>query len=298
MNKFAKASSNQANRVNRYLSLVKFSHTLFAMPFALIGFFLARKTGSMVELDWQLLLYVILCMIFARNAAMAYNRYADREIDGSNPRTAQREIPAGKIRTRSALLFVVLNSTLFIATSFLINSLVFYLSPLALLVILGYSLTKRFTSLCHFVLGIGLSLAPIGAYLAVSEQFNLLPLLFSIIVLLWVSGFDIIYALQDDEFDISRSLESIPAKHGRKKALTLSLGLHIACIIGVIVTGMIGNFGWFYITGATLFSGFLVYQHTLVKPGDLSKVNMAFFTMNGMASLTFAFFTIVDIYRY
>ncbi|NUO02598.1 MAG: UbiA family prenyltransferase, partial [Saprospiraceae bacterium] len=183
--------------MKNYLSLIKFSHTIFALPFALLGFFLATLQPNII-FTWPSLLLVLLCMIFARSAAMAFNRYLDRDIDHINPRTRQREIPAGVIRPREALFFVIANSLLFVAATWFINKTCFYLSPIALLVVLGYSYTKRFTWLCHFVLGIGLSLAPIGAYLAAGGRFDLIPLLYSGAVLLWVAGFDIIYALQDE----------------------------------------------------------------------------------------------------
>ena len=283
------------NTVKKYLSFVKFSHTVFAMPFALIGFFLATNYAS-YPLDWLTFVYVLLCMVFARNAAMAFNRYIDRDIDKLNPRTKQREIPAGKISEKSALFFVILNSVLFILTTWFINKLVFYLSPLALTVVLGYSLTKRFTALCHFILGLGLALAPIGAYLSVTARFDVLPVLFSFIVLFWTGGFDIIYALQDDEFDKEHQLNSIPAYLGRKNALHLSLFLH-ALVVGLILyTGSYGNFGYYYWTGAGIFSALLAYQHSLVKADDLKKVNLAFFTTNGIASVIFATFTILDLF--
>lgn len=283
-----------------YLSLIKFSHTIFALPFAMLGFFLATLESGR-GLDGRLFLLVLLCMVFARSAAMAFNRYLDRDIDVKNPRTAGREIPAGIITPRAALLFVGLNSLLFIATTWFINPLCFYLSPVALLVILGYSYTKRFTFLCHFVLGLGLSLAPVGAYLAVQGQFELLPLLYSGAVLLWVSGFDIIYALQDDDFDRSLSLNSIPAALGRSNALRLSSVLHLACAGLILLASFLlyeqfPAFGWLHWAAAAIFITLLVYQHTLVKPHDLSKVNIAFFTTNGVASLVFGGMVILDIY--
>ena len=282
------------------MSLIKFSHTIFALPFAMLGFFLATLESGR-GLDGRLFLLVLLCMVFARSAAMAFNRYLDRDIDVKNPRTAGREIPAGIITPRAALLFVGLNSLLFIATTWFINPLCFYLSPVALLVILGYSYTKRFTFLCHFVLGLGLSLAPVGAYLAVQGQFELLPLLYSGAVLLWVSGFDIIYALQDDDFDRSLSLNSIPAALGRSNALRLSSVLHLACAGLILLASFLlyeqfPAFGWLHWAAAAIFITLLVYQHTLVKPHDLSKVNIAFFTTNGVASLVFGGMVILDIY--
>src|SRR5688572_10527714 len=309
-------------KVNNYLSLIKFSHTIFAMPFALIGFFLGivpvwglyfdqsvewfmfhsapnMDLSGSYPADLRSLiirfLLVIGCMIFARSAAMAFNRYLDRKFDEKNPRTAVREIPSGVITAKNALIFTVVSSVLFILTCFFINRLCFYLSPVALLVVLGYSYTKRFTPLCHLILGLGLSLAPIGAYLAVTGHFNFLPILFSLVVLFWVSGFDIIYALQDVEFDRANQLYSIPAWLGKARGLRVSEILHIICGALVIEAGIYGNFGWLYVAGATVFLGMLIYQHTIVKPNDLKRVNLAFMTANGIASVVFAIFVIIDI---
>lgn len=284
--------------MKKYLSLIKFSHTIFALPFALVGFFLAiyRFRGGQFTPDlWLTFALVLLCMIFARSAAMAFNRYIDRDIDARNPRTAKREIPAGVISPQSALLFVILNSVLFVAATYFINPLCFYLSPIALLVVLGYSYTKRFTALCHFILGLGLSLAPIGAFIAVTARFELLPILYSIAVLLWVSGFDIIYALQDEEFDKSLNLNSIPTFLGKSRALILSTVLHILCGLVIICAAYLGDFGIAHWIGVGIFIGLLAYQHTLVKPNDLSKVNLAFFTTNGMASVIFGALVIIDL---
>ncbi|MEI6815861.1 MAG: UbiA-like polyprenyltransferase [Bacteroidota bacterium] len=280
--------------ISSYFSLVKFSHTLFALPFAMIGYTLAVKiTGN--YFDIKKLLLVLACMVTARSAAMAFNRYIDKEFDVKNPRTATREIPAGVISANSALFFVLISSALFVVATGFINSLCLYLSPVALLVILGYSYTKRFTALCHVVLGIGLSLAPIGAYLAVTGKFELLPLLFSFAVLFWVSGFDIIYALQDHSFDKSNKLFSIPTWLGLNKALMLSKLFHFITTFFIGYAGIYGSFGMVYWIGAAMFFGLLVYQHSLVKPHDLSKVTLAFATTNGVASILFATFTIVDL---
>ena len=281
--------------VSNYLSLIKFSHTVFALPFALLGFFLAVKTTE-TNFDWKILGLVVLCMVFARSAAMAFNRLIDTEIDKDNPRTAIREIPAGIIGKSSALVFVILNSLFFVAATYFINTICFYLSPVALLVILGYSYTKRFTFLCHLVLGLGLSLAPIGSWLAVTGKFSLLPILFSFAVLFWVSGFDIIYALQDEAFDKSKGLHSIPSAIGTKNALLLSSIFHICSAAFILTAGFIGNAGMFYWIAAAIFSGLLLYQHSLVKPNDLSKVNIAFFTTNSIASIVFATLAIADLY--
>lgn len=282
--------------MKKYLSLIKFSHTIFALPFAMIGFFLAVGLHQ-YPFDWKILVYVILCMIFARSAAMAFNRYIDREIDKSNERTAAiREIPNGKIKPQSALFFVVINALLFVATTYFINLLCFYLSPIALFVVLGYSYTKRFTALCHLILGVGLGLAPIGAYLAVTGVFNWLPLFFSFAVLFWVSGFDIIYALQDESFDKQQNLHSIPVLLGTQKALYLSTFFHVITAFFIVVAGYYAQLGMYFWIGTVIFIKLLFYQHFIVKSNDLSKVNLAFFTTNGIASVLFASFVILDLY--
>lgn len=306
-------------KLKNYLSLVKFSHTIFAMPFALIGFFLGLNSSDGLYTGqsnlnktigwgyhitnfttWRMILLkfllVILCMIFARSAAMAFNRWLDAKFDAVNPRTAIREIPAGIIKPGNALFFVVANCMLFIVCTFFINSLCFYLSPVALFVVLFYSYTKRFTAFCHLVLGVGLSLAPIGAYIAVTDSFAVLPILFSFTVLFWVGGFDIIYALQDEEFDKANNLKSIPSVLGKVKALRVSELLHLFSAACVIYAGMYGHFGWLFWLGVIIFCALLIYQHLLVKPNDLSKVNMAFFTTNGIASVVFAVFVLLDLF--
>jgi 4-hydroxybenzoate polyprenyltransferase len=305
-------------KVKNYLSLIKFSHTIFAMPFALIGFFLGLMKTNVISKDYlisftpglhkdyapinlstnQLItkfVLVLLCMVFARSAAMAFNRYLDRRIDAKNPRTAIREIPEGIITPKNALMFTIINCILFIATTFFINPICFYLSPVALAVVLGYSYTKRFTAFCHLVLGLGLSLAPIGAFLAVTGRFDFLPILFSLAVIFWVSGFDIIYALQDEEFDREQELYSIPAMVGKGKALRISELLHLLSAASVIFAGVYGGFGWLYWIGVLIFGGMLIYQHSVVKPDDLRRVNLAFMTANGIASVVFAAFVIADL---
>ncbi|MBE0648909.1 MAG: UbiA family prenyltransferase [Bacteroidales bacterium] len=281
--------------IKDYFSLVKISHTIFSMPFAMIGFFLAVRENE-GNIDYIILFLVILSVLFARNAAMGFNRYIDREFDGKNPRTAIREIPRAIISPRSALLFVILNSILFIVTTAFINNLCLILSPFALLVVLGYSFTKRFTYLSHVFLGLGLSLAPIGAYIAVAGHFELLPLLFSFCVLFWVAGFDIIYALQDMEFDRQEQLKSIPATLGARNSLILSGFFHLIALIMLVMAGITGPFNFLYWIGLGIFTLLVIYQHVIVKPTDFSRVNLAFATLNGFASILFAVFVIVDIY--
>jgi len=279
-----------------FLSLVKFSHTLFALPFALVGFFIAIEFSTH-SFDLILLLKVMLCMVFARNSAMAFNRYVDRDIDAANKRTAKtREIPRGIIKPKNALIFVLINCLLFVAVCYTINSICFYLSPIALAVILGYSYTKRFTVLCHLILGLGLSLAPIGAYLAVTGNFSSLPILLALSVFFWVAGFDLIYALQDEEFDRKMNLHSIPAKIGKKNTLYLSAIFHLFTSVFMILFSLEAQANKVFWIGSIGFILLLIYQHLLVKPNDLSKVNLAFFTTNGIASIIFSIFVIGSFY--
>ncbi|MBT8196088.1 MAG: putative 4-hydroxybenzoate polyprenyltransferase [Bacteroidia bacterium] len=281
--------------MHNYLSLVKFSHTIFALPFAIIGFLLGAKSINF-DIPLKLPFLVLGCMVFARTAAMSFNRYIDRDIDALNERTKNREVPAGVVKPKQALGLTIISSILFIVCTYFINPLCFYLSPVALAVVLGYSYAKRFTSLCHFILGIGLALAPIGAYLAVTESFHIIPLLFSVAVLFWVSGFDIIYALQDDEFDKEQNLKSIPTFLGRKNALNLSVLLHFVCSMSLLAAGVAMEASWIYFVGWILFSIILFYQHKIINPKDLSRVNLAFFTTNGVASVVFALLFIAEVF--
>lgn len=285
--------------LEKYLSLVKFSHTIFALPFALVGFFLGVIDNNQV-IPWDKLVYVVLAMVFARSAAMAFNRYADRKIDRANPRTASREIASGVITPKNALQFIIINVALFIFISWLINPLCFSLSPVALLVILGYSYTKRFTSLSHYVLGLGLALSPIGAYMAVTGAIHLLPILFGVVVFSWVAGFDIIYSLQDEQFDKSQNLKSIPTYLGRKNALYLSVFTHIftagVLFYALYLTQEMDQMGWIMWSGGLVFLVSLVYQHLIVSANDLSRVNLAFFTTNGLASAIFGLLFLLDYF--
>ena len=260
--------------LNLYLSLIKFSHTVFALPFALIGFHLAYFKYQPPDVITKFIL-VILAMVFARSSAMAFNRYIDREIDGKNPRTKDREIPSGKISKQAAILFILISTLGFITTTFFINKLCFYLSPIALLVILGYSFTKRFTWLCHYVLGLGLALAP--------------------------GGFDIIYALQDASFDASLQLKSIPAQFGISNAIIVSRISHLLSSLwlffGVfLLNHQYTSIGWLSWLAFIFFILLLIRQHLLVSVKDLSKINQAFFTTNGMASVILGSFIILDLF--
>jgi len=275
--------------------MVKFSHTIFAMPFALYGFFLGISASNN-NIEYRILILIILCMVFARNAAMAFNRYADKNIDSLNPRTAQREIPAGVISSRSALFFVVINSLLFIVAAGFINMLTLFLSPVALIIILGYSLTKRFTSYSHLFLGLALGLAPVGAYISITGVFDIVPILTGLQVLTWVGGFDIIYSLQDADFDKNNSLHSIPSRFGQKGASLISKLLHLLSVSLAAITGIVGGSGLIFFIGTALFGLLLLWEQIIAKAGDNRSINMAFATINSYAGLTFVVFAIADLY--
>jgi 4-hydroxybenzoate polyprenyltransferase len=273
------------------------------MPFAMIGFSLGLyqvlQTPGPADVSFKhvavIFFLILICMITARNAAMAFNRFIDRKYDEKNPRTAIREIPSGMITPQNALVFVFINVAIFVTATFFINKICFYLSPIALAVILGYSLTKRFTFLCHLILGIGLGLAPIGAFLAVTGQFEIVPVAFSFAVFFWVSGFDIIYALQDEQFDKDHQLYSIPSFFGQDRAKWIARFLHAWSFGIIIYIGIHGHFSFLYWLGSIVFGGLLLYQHYIVYRFGLDRINLAFFTMNGIASILFGLCVITDI---
>lgn len=281
-------------KISKYFRLVKFSHTIFAMPFALMAFAYALWSTE-AEFSWWLLLQVVLCMVFTRNVAMGFNRWADRKIDAENPRTADREIPAGVISPRNAMIFVVANALLFVATACTINSLTAILSPVALAVVMFYSYCKRFTSLAHLVLGLSLGIAPAGAYIAVTGTLTLAPCLLSLLVLTWCGGFDIIYALQDAEFDRKRGLHSIPSKFSVATSLYISIALHCISIITLFAFTNYLPQSWLLWCGIVVFSAILVAEHILVTPKKQRSIGIAFGTLNGLASLTLAAFVIANI---
>lgn len=273
--------------VGKYASLVKFAHTVFALPFALVGFLLAlREPGT--RFTWVLLLQILGCMVFARSAAMGFNRWADRLIDARNPRTAGRDVPAGRISPRQALVFSLVNAALFVAVAWTINPLCGGLSFLALVFLLGYSYLKRFTWLCHFGVGAALCIAPAGAYIAVTGHLCAAVCWLSLIVFLWSGGFDILYALADEEIDREQGLHSIPQRFGRRRAMVISVCVHLAEFVLVPLflhsTGLTDFWG---IAAGVFFLAMLVYQHVIISPKDISRLNAAFFTANGIASLVF-----------
>lgn len=286
--------------ITHYFSLVKFAHTIFAMPFALIGYSWAIASGS-AQFSLKTLLLILIAMVSARNSAMGFNRILDRDIDAVNPRTAQREIPAGKISLKSASIFVALNILIFIATAWLLNPLAFWLSFPTLAVLLGYSYMKRISALSHYLLGVALSIAPMGAFIAVSGRFDIAIVILSFIVLLWVGGFDIIYSLGDIEFDKKHSLHSIPRLFGAKRSLLISsishgLVLPLLLLFATVINSKAPLLGVLYAIGALIFVLLLWWQHKIVSSHDFSRINAAFFTANGLASIIFALFTIVDLF--
>ena len=275
-----------------YLSLVTFSHTIFALPFAIIGYTLGvlAPDGAFA---WGDLGLVIACMVTARSAAMGFNRLVDADYDAVNARTAVRDIPAGRISRSRAGVFVAVNAVLFVICSGLLNSLCLWLSPVALAVVLGYSYTKRFTWLCHLVLGVGLALAPVGAFIAVTGRFGAASVGFGWVVLCWVAGFDVVYALQDEAFDRSQGLRSVPTRFGESRTFLLARVLHFVSfgLLAYVSYGLAEAYpeaaGWIA-AACLLFGAALLYQHRLVHPGNLDRIDRAFFTTNGVASVAYA----------
>ena len=283
-----------ASRLVRWVNFVKLPHTVFALPFALVGATLASFTRgvTLATLGW-----IVLAFTAARFAAMGFNRIVDRQIDARNPRTARREIPSGLLGVREATLAVVVASLIFVFASWMLNPLCAALSPVALGWVLWYSYTKRFTHWSHVVLGVGLSIAPVGGYLAVAGEWSTpwwMLIALAVGVSTWTAGFDILYALQDEEFDRAEHLHSIPVVFGRRGALAIARALHVATIASLAAVGTAVPVGWLYAVGVCVAAGLLLYEHSLVRDDDLSKLDAAFFTMNGVISLTFFGFVLAE----
>lgn len=292
------------SRIGNYFSLVKFAHTIFAMPFAAIAFVFAIRTNHLDEVWssagwwWPLALQVLLCMVFARNVAMGFNRWADRRIDAENPRTADREIPAGRLSPNAVLWFVGINATAFILTASTINYLTALLSPVALGIVMAYSYCKRFTALAHLVLGLSLGIAPAGAYIAVTGTLTWPVCLLSLLVMTWCSGFDIIYALQDADFDRAHGLHSIPARFSVRNALYISIALHAVSVAALFAFASYCPGSLLLWIGCGLFVAILAAEHGLVTPSKQRHIGIAFGTLNGLASLVLALFVIADLLLY
>ena len=279
------------NKIKKFSSLVRISHLIITAPFAILGYFIGTQ---MVGFEWLTFIEVCLCILFARNAAMSFNRWADREFDKANPRTAQRDIPQGRVSNKEAVWFTVINSALFVITAYLINRLCFYLSPLALLILLGYSLTKRTTWLSNAALGVALAIGPVGGYIAVVGEMGIVILILGAITLFWSLGFEIIYAMQDREFDLKAGLHSIPTRFGVRNSLIISALSHAIAIYGVYIVGVLTAGGIAYWIGAVIFSLLVVAQHFMVTPSNLNRLNQAFW-LNQIASMVFCSCWITDI---
>jgi len=282
--------SSVAGKIVPYLRMIKFPHSIFALPFAFTGAVIAAEgIPSLREIVW-----ITVAMVGARSGAMGLNRVIDRKIDRENPRTKNRELPKGEIRLSEAILFTGVSIAIFIFAAYMLNPLCLKLSPIALAVLFIYSYTKRFTWTTHFVLGLALSAAPLGAWIAVRGTFDTEIIPMGIAVIFWLAGFDTLYALQDIEFDKSHGLYSIPKRFGIKNALLLARLFHLITFIMLITTGVLFKVGIFYWLGMMIVAGLFIYEHSLVKQSDLNKLDIAFFNMNGYISITVFIFTLMD----
>ncbi len=280
------------NKFAEILKMIKVEHTVFALPFALLGMVFAAKGIP----DIKTFALVILCTLFARNSAMAFNRYLDADIDAKNPRTKDRSIPAGRLSRFFVLAFVIANSIFFMATAYFLNPLAFKLSPIALFVVLFYSYTKRFTSFSHLILGLADGIAPVGGWIAVTGTLDTEVVYLGLAVMLWVAGFDILYSLQDIEFDRTYGLYSLPSKLGIKRSLIISRLFHIIVVVLLAWFGYILKAGFWYWIGLLIASALLFYEHTLIKENDLSRIDQAFFTVNGFFSIIVLVFSTLNFY--
>jgi len=271
-----------AEKLKTTLAMIKFEHTLFALPFAFLGAILAANGLP----TWWQMLWITVAMFGARSAAMTFNRIVDRDIDAKNPRTANRELPTGKLSVGFAWMFLYISIGVFLLASYSLNWLTFALSPVALIFILGYSYAKRFTAFAHIFLGIALAISPSAAWIAVRGSLNdEVPLLLSLLVLMWTSGFDVLYACQDYDFDRKAGLRSIPARFGIKTSLRIARLFHFQAFIVLVLLYLATGLGWLALAGVVAVGALLVYQHTLVKANDLSRMNAAFFTTNAFVSV-------------
>ncbi|MDQ2730336.1 MAG: putative 4-hydroxybenzoate polyprenyltransferase [Armatimonadota bacterium] len=293
MNDNPDPSPSWFSRLGVILEMIKFQHTVFALPFAVMSAALA--TSRTPDVSPWVYFWILVAMVGARSSAMAFNRLVDREIDAENPRTAQRALPLGLVTPAQTALFTAGSALLFLFAAYRLNGLAFALSPVALLIILGYSYTKRFTWASHWVLGFALAIAPVGAWIAVTGQFAVPPLLLAAAVACWTAGFDIIYSCQDVDFDSEKNLFSVPRRFGVARALQLSSLFHAIMVLCLAILIPAASLGWVYGAGVAAAAGLLVYEHSLVKPGDLSRVDAAFFTTNGLVSIGLMVFLLADV---
>ncbi|MCQ4085801.1 UbiA-like polyprenyltransferase [Saccharibacillus sp. JS10] len=282
-------------KIRVFLEMIKIEHTLFALPFAFMGMMLGSVVINGHLPSWAQAGWILLAMIGARSAAMGMNRLIDRYIDAKNPRTEKRALPAGLLKTSEVAIFVVIFLALFLWATFELSRFALTLFPIALVLIVLYSYTKRFTWLCHVVLGATIALAPLGGWAAVTDSFSWSSLVFYIAVSFWTAGFDVIYACDDIEFDRKEGIYSIPSRFGLEKALKIAQGFHVITAIGLISLAFITPLGWWYVVGVIIACSILFYQHLIVKPSDLSRVQTAFFTMNSWLSSIVFVFTLIDL---
>ncbi|HUI46237.1 MAG TPA: UbiA-like polyprenyltransferase [Nitrospirota bacterium] len=278
-------------KVKIILEMIKFEHTVFALPFAFTGALLAAQGIP----TFRTILWITAAMFGARSAAMGFNRWADRKFDAANPRTSNRALPLGLVSPRQVILFTVASSALLLLAAYMLNPLAFYLSPVALAIVFFYSYAKRFTYLSHLFLGLAISGAPLGAWIAVAGRLDVPALVLGFAVLFWLMGFDTLYALQDMEFDRKVGLHSIPQRFGIRCSLWISRAAHTITMALLFWLGSLLSLGWFYLTGVVISLILIIYEHALVRENDLSKLNFAFFNMNGYISMTIFFFTLLDL---
>lgn len=278
------------------LQMIKFEHSVFALPFALTGALLAIREDSFFTQNlWFKILWIVVAMVGARSAAMTFNRLLDQQIDARNPRTASRHLPAGLLSRNFAWIFTIASSAIFFLAAAMLNRLCLILSPIALAVVLGYSYTKRFTSMSHLVLGFALGIAPSAAWIAIRGSYDWRMIWLTVAVMLWTAGFDIIYSCQDFEYDRRVGLFSIPTRVGIENALIFSRILHIAMVICLVSLIIVFNLGWLAFAGVAAIAGLLIYEHSIVSARDLSRVNAAFFAVNGYVSVLFLLFWTADV---
>jgi 4-hydroxybenzoate polyprenyltransferase len=283
----------RANPIVTFGRMVRFSHTIFALPFALAAAALAARGAG---LSPRRLLTIVIAMAGARTTAMGFNRIVDRRYDAKNPRTAGREIPRGVVSLRAAWTLTAASTLVFVVAAACLGRLCLALTPVALLFLWGYSLTKRFTALCHLVLGLAIASGPAGAWIAVRGDFGWIPGLLMLAVATWIGGFDILYAIADRDFDRTAGLHSIPARLGVSGALIVSAGLHAVTLAALLALGPVARLGVFYLAGVIIVGGLLIWEHAIVRPRDLSRLNVAFFNLNGYVSVVFLAAVVADVF--
>ncbi|MEW6095502.1 MAG: UbiA-like polyprenyltransferase [bacterium] len=279
-------------KIKAIFELVKFQHTIFALPFALISMLVCADGLP----SFRIIFWILMAMVSARSTGMAFNRIVDLKFDALNPRTQHWHLPAKKIGVKSVWIFMVIMAIIFIFSAYMLNKLAFYLSPLALAILYFYSFTKRFTLLTHLFLGLSLGIAPVGVWIAIKSQITFPPLVLGLAVLLWVAGFDIIYATQDVKFDKEYHLHSVVVSFGIAKALLISRFMHLLMVISLLLFGFLTQLGIVFLIGVFMVSVMLIYEHSIISPSDLSKVNIAFFNINGMVSILLFVMTCIDIF--